>query len=134
MDSTTNEIEDVKVQSFPTLKYFVKGSDEVIDFNGERTAAGFSKFLDSDGKEGATAPAGKVSVDALYFVTSTFHKLHFIMSLLQRQTYSLQLGKIPIMFRNEYIVGSYYFLIFMLEQGKCVQARIFLESEDNPYI
>jgi len=53
MDSTANEIEDVKVQSFPTIKYFPKGSDEVIDFNGERTLAGFTKFLESGGKDGA---------------------------------------------------------------------------------
>lgn len=29
MDSTTNEVEGVKVQSFPTIKYFPAGSDEV---------------------------------------------------------------------------------------------------------
>lgn len=29
MDSTANELEDVKVQSFPTIKYFPAGSDEV---------------------------------------------------------------------------------------------------------
>lgn len=29
MDSTANELEDVKVQSFPTLKFFPKDSDEV---------------------------------------------------------------------------------------------------------
>lgn len=29
MDSTANEVEDVKVQSFPTIKYFPKGSSEV---------------------------------------------------------------------------------------------------------
>ena len=29
MDSTVNEVEDVKVQSFPTLKYFPKGEGEV---------------------------------------------------------------------------------------------------------
>ena len=29
MDSTANEVETVKVQSFPTLKYFPKDSDEV---------------------------------------------------------------------------------------------------------
>ena len=33
MDSTANEIEDVKIQSFPTLKFFPAGSDEVI-FDG----------------------------------------------------------------------------------------------------
>ena len=29
MDSTANELEDVKVQSFPTIKFFPKGSSEV---------------------------------------------------------------------------------------------------------
>ena len=29
MDSTANEVESVKIQSFPTLKYFPKDSDEV---------------------------------------------------------------------------------------------------------
>ncbi len=29
MDATANEVEDVKVQSFPTLKYFAKDSNEV---------------------------------------------------------------------------------------------------------
>nr|QOJ52473.1 protein disulfide isomerase [Meloidogyne incognita] len=53
MDSTANEVEDVKVQSFPTIKFFPAGSKKVIDYTGERTLEGFSKFLDSGGKEGA---------------------------------------------------------------------------------
>lgn len=53
MDSTTNEVEEVKVQSFPTIKYFPAGSDQVVDYNGPRTLEGFKKFLDSDGKDGA---------------------------------------------------------------------------------
>jgi protein disulfide-isomerase A1 len=53
MDSTANEVEDVKVQSFPTIKYFPAGSNKVVDYTGERTLEGFSKFLDSGGKEGA---------------------------------------------------------------------------------
>lgn len=53
MDSTANELEDVKVQSFPTIKYFPAGSDEVVDYNGERTLAGFTKFLESGGKDGS---------------------------------------------------------------------------------
>lgn len=29
MDATTNELEDLKVSSFPTIKFFPKDSDEV---------------------------------------------------------------------------------------------------------
>jgi protein disulfide-isomerase A1 len=53
MDSTANEVEDVKVQSFPTIKFFPAGSNKVVDYTGERTLEGFTKFLDSGGKEGA---------------------------------------------------------------------------------
>jgi len=52
MDSTANEVEGVTIRSFPTIKYFPKGSDEVIDFEGDRTLEVFKKFVDSNGKEG----------------------------------------------------------------------------------
>merc|ERR1711971_1472682 len=51
MDSTANELEEVKVQGFPTIKLFKKGSNEAIDFNGDRTVAGFTKFLDEPAKD-----------------------------------------------------------------------------------
>lgn len=53
MDSTANELEDIKIQGFPTIKLFKKGDNKVVDYNGERTLEGFSKFLESDGKDGA---------------------------------------------------------------------------------
>merc|ERR1712111_68354 len=53
MDSTANELEDIKIQGFPTIKLFKKGTNEIVDYNGERTLEGFTKFLESDGKDGA---------------------------------------------------------------------------------
>jgi len=55
MDSTANELEEVKVQGFPTIKLFKKGDNKVIDYNGERTLDGLVKFIESDGVHGAAA-------------------------------------------------------------------------------
>ncbi|EDO36830.1 predicted protein, partial [Nematostella vectensis] len=51
MDSTANEVEGVKVHSFPTIKYFPK-EGEAVDYNGGRTLDDFVKFLESGGKAG----------------------------------------------------------------------------------
>merc|ERR1712121_91054 len=53
MDSTANELEDIKIQGFPTIKLIQKGENKIIDYNGERTLEGFVKFLESDGVHGA---------------------------------------------------------------------------------
>lgn len=55
MDSTVNEVESVKVSSFPTIKYFPKDGKPVIDYNAARELDSFVKFLDSDGKENGAA-------------------------------------------------------------------------------
>ncbi len=34
MDSTANEVEEVTVQGFPTLKFFKKGTNEVVEYTG----------------------------------------------------------------------------------------------------
>jgi len=50
IDSTANELEHTKITSFPTLKFYKKGDNAVVDYNGERTLEGFVKFLESGGK------------------------------------------------------------------------------------
>jgi protein disulfide-isomerase A1 len=50
MDSTANEVEDVKVHSFPTLKFIKKDTNEIIDYSGPRTLDGFVKFIDGGGQ------------------------------------------------------------------------------------
>lgn len=59
LDSTTNEIDEVKVQGFPTIKLFKKGDNKVIDYNGERTLEGLSKFMESGGVDGAGSDEGE---------------------------------------------------------------------------
>jgi len=53
MDSTANELESIKIQGFPTIKLFKKGDNKVVDYNGERTLEGLTKFLESGGVDGA---------------------------------------------------------------------------------
>merc|ERR1711902_35358 len=51
MDSTANELEEVKVQLFPSINLFKKGTNEIVDYNGDRTLEGFSKFLEDPPKD-----------------------------------------------------------------------------------
>jgi len=45
MDSTVNEVTNVKVKGFPTIKLFKKGDNKVVDYNGDRTLDSFIEFL-----------------------------------------------------------------------------------------
>lgn len=56
MDATANELEHTKITSFPTLTLYTKGENKVIQYNGERTLEGLSKFLESGGEDGQAAP------------------------------------------------------------------------------
>ena len=51
MDATENEVEEVQIQGFPTIKFWAAGKkDKPIEFEGERTVDAFVSFL----KEHAT--------------------------------------------------------------------------------
>lgn len=56
MDSTANELEHTKIGSFPTIKLYRKETNEAVDYNGERTLEGLSKFLDTNGEYGQAPP------------------------------------------------------------------------------
>jgi len=46
MDSTANEVETVSVSGFPTIKFWpANNKSSPMDFNGDRTVEGFTKFL-----------------------------------------------------------------------------------------
>lgn len=61
MDATANELEHTKITSFPTIKLYKKGDNSVVDYNGERTLEGFTKFLESGGLEDAAGVPDVVS-------------------------------------------------------------------------
>jgi protein disulfide-isomerase A1 len=56
MDATVNELEHTKINSFPTIKLYKRGDNKVVEYNGERTLEGLSKFLETDGSYGQAAP------------------------------------------------------------------------------
>lgn len=56
IDATANELEHTKITSFPTIKLYKKGDNSAVDYNGERTLEGFTKFLESGGQESEGVP------------------------------------------------------------------------------
>jgi protein disulfide-isomerase A1 len=56
MDATVNELEHTKITSFPTIKYYRKGDNQVISYNLDRTLDDFVKFLESGGSIGSATP------------------------------------------------------------------------------
>lgn len=67
MDATVNEMEHTKITSFPTIKLYKKGDNQVVEYNGERTLDGLSKFVTSGGDYGKAAPdSDTVSLSIIY--------------------------------------------------------------------
>lgn len=62
LDATANELEHTKITSFPTIKLYKKGDNSIVDYNGERTLDGFSKFLESGGKDNESGIPDVVSI------------------------------------------------------------------------
>lgn len=83
IDATTNELEHTKVNSFPTIKLYRKGTNQVIEYNGERTLDGLNRFLETDGDYGRAAP-DQVCVD--------FHLINSLFSLLFLSTSTFSAG------------------------------------------
>ncbi|GBP54284.1 Protein disulfide-isomerase [Eumeta japonica] len=52
IDATANELEHTKITSFPTIKLYTK-ENQVRDYNGERTLSAMTKFVESNGEDGA---------------------------------------------------------------------------------
>jgi len=48
LDATTNEVENIKIKGFPTIKLFKSGDNTVEDYKGGRTLEDFVKFLNPD--------------------------------------------------------------------------------------
>merc|ERR1719500_1320735 len=53
IDMTANELADVKVRGFPTIKLFKAGDNAVVDYTGGRALQDFVKFLNPEAAEEA---------------------------------------------------------------------------------
>lgn len=63
MDSTKNELEDINIKAFPTIKLITKVNLKGKDYNGERTFEGLVKFVTSDGMDGGAVDEDDVDYD-----------------------------------------------------------------------
>ncbi|XKL63465.1 hypothetical protein PGB90_005829 [Kerria lacca] len=52
IDATANELENTKISSFPTITFYPKDKSKVVEYNGERTLEGLSKFIETGGEYG----------------------------------------------------------------------------------
>jgi len=64
MDATTNELEHTKIQSFPTIKLYKKGDNQVVPYTGARTLDAFVEFLEQNAKAAATEEEEEQDVPA----------------------------------------------------------------------
>ncbi|KAK2584930.1 hypothetical protein KPH14_002525 [Odynerus spinipes] len=55
MDATANEMETMKIINYPTIVLFKKQTNEAVQYNGERTLDGLSKFIETGGVYGQAA-------------------------------------------------------------------------------
>jgi len=69
MDSTANEVADVAISGFPTLKLFKKGTNEISEYNGARELDDLVKFIEDlsdvveDDSEDGKIPEDKKETD-----------------------------------------------------------------------
>jgi len=45
MDACANEVEEVKISSYPTIKLIKSGTNEIVDYDEDRTVEGFINFI-----------------------------------------------------------------------------------------
>ncbi|KAL1479124.1 hypothetical protein MTO96_052115, partial [Rhipicephalus appendiculatus] len=58
VDVSANQIHHNKVLIFPTFRLYKKETNEVVEFEGDRTLKRLSKFIDTNGEYGSTYPGG----------------------------------------------------------------------------
>merc|ERR1712070_1235376 len=65
MDATANEVEELTIQSFPTLKFFPAGGKDVVDYDGGRDLEALTEFVNKHSVEVAAAEEKDSAKDEL---------------------------------------------------------------------